>query len=323
MSKIKKIKQKIKKPQTPKPLKKDVAKKGTGSKWLAVSLGLAATGALSYFGFQYWKKNKAANNTNSNDIAVTNTGTETSAPAHNAPIKPKYTAPKEPATKDAFPLAKGSKGDKVKAFQQALITKYGKSILPKYGADGDFGSEMSSALKKAGLSDSITETTFNLLVKGASPDHTAVAKDLYTAAKSKDFNKAIGLLKTLRNTDDYKAVSDTFVNYRIGNVRQTLVNGMLNSFNDAKQKDAIRLAFSNMGLKYDGNKWSLGGIEDTAKKLIITLQNTEVWKNPCVSVAVPANMVLGGFITTRGNYTLFENEQHYFLVNTQHIKAYN
>jgi hypothetical protein len=32
--------------------------------------------------------------------------------------------------------------------QEALIAKYGKQILPRYGADGDFGSEMAAALKK-------------------------------------------------------------------------------------------------------------------------------------------------------------------------------
>jgi hypothetical protein len=31
---------------------------------------------------------------------------------------------------------------------QSLIAKYGKSILPKYGADGDFGTEAANALKK-------------------------------------------------------------------------------------------------------------------------------------------------------------------------------
>ena len=149
-----------------------------------------------------------------------------------------------------------------------------------------------------------------------------MAKELYNSALTKNFNKAIGLLKTIRNAEDYKTVSDTFVNYRIGGVRQTLVNGMLNSFSDAKQKDTIRLVFSSMGLKYDGNKWSLSGI-DSDSKLLITIQDTQVWKNPNASVKVPVNMILGKAITTRGSFTLFENEQQYFLVPTQHIKKYN
>lgn len=143
---------------------------------------------------------------------------------------------------------------------------------------------------------------------------------MYEAALKKDFNKALSLLKTLRNVEDYKAVSDTFKNYRIGAVRQTLVNGMLNSFSDTKQKDAIRLAFSNMGLKYDGNKWSLSGIDNSCQ--VITLRNTKVWKNPRTAVSVPANMVLGNYITKRGEFTLFQNDGHYYLVQTQHVKQH-
>jgi hypothetical protein len=293
------------------------AKKGSGKKWLLLGLSVAATGALSYFGFQYWKKHKQGDEEGNNDMPDTKEETQSTY----VPPKTKPKTQTAASNKDAFPLSKGSKGANVKALQEALIAKYGKAILPKYGADSDFGSEMVAALKKVGLPESVNETTFNLLVKSSSPDHATVAKDLYAAAMSKDFNKAIGLLKTLRNAEDYKAVSDTFVNYRIGSVRQTLVNGMLNSFTDAKQKDTIRLAFSNMGLKYDGNKWSLSGIDDA--KLLITIQDTQVWKNPRASVRVPRNMVLGKTITTRGAYTLFENESQYFLVQTQHIKEYN
>lgn len=291
------------------------AQKSSGKKWLLLGLSVAATGALSYFGFQYWKKHKQGDEEGNNDMPDTKEETQSTY----VPPKPKTQA--TAASKDIFPLSKGSKGDNVKSLQEALIAKYGKAILPKYGADGDFGSEMVAALKKVGLSESVSETTFNLLVKGSSPDYANVAKDLYAAALTKNFNKAIALLKTLRNAEDYKSVSDTFVNYRIGGVRQTLVNGMLNSFTDTKQKDTIRLAFSNMGLKYDGNKWSLSGIDDA--KLLITIQPTLVWKNPRASVRVPRNMVLGKAITTRGAYTLFENENQYFLVQTQHIKEHN
>lgn len=285
-------------------------KKAGGKKWMLLGLGVAATGALSYFGFQYWKKHKQAGET------------QVDTPDFTEPTS--YTPPKikaKPVSKDTFPLVKGSKGANVKAFQEALIAKYGKNILPKYGADGDFESEMVAALKKAGMSESISETAFNILVKGNAPDHSSIAKELYASATTKDFNKAIGLLKTLRNTDDYKAVSDTFVNYRIGGVRQTLVNGMLNSFTSATQKDSIRLAFSNMGLKYDGSKWSLSGLDGLGK--VITIQSTQIWRNPRASVKVPKNMVLGNAVTTRGAYTLFENERQYFLVQTQHIKEYN
>lgn len=286
-------------------------KKNNTKKWLFISLGVAATGALSYFGWQYWKNH---NSQDSND-AGNDAPDFHDSPASYTP-KPKA----QPNRNDDFPLKKGSKGSNVTALQQALIAKHGKNILPKYGADGDFGSELVNALKKAGLPESIDETTFNVLTKGSSPDPSATATQLYSAATKKDFTKVIALLKTLRNTNDYKAVSDEFVNYRIGGVRQTLVNGLLNSFSDDKQKQGIRLAFSNMGLKYDGSKWSLSGFDKST--MLITNRSSRVWKNPNTSVSVPAKMVLGKEITKRGNYTLFENDNQLFLVESSHVNNY-
>lgn len=47
-----------------------------------------------------------------------------------------------------FPLQKGSKSDCVKQLQQALINAFGNAILPKYGADKDWGSETEKAVKE-------------------------------------------------------------------------------------------------------------------------------------------------------------------------------
>ena len=46
-----------------------------------------------------------------------------------------------------FPLKKGSKGSAVTSLQN-LILKYDNTLLPKYGADGDFGSETEAAVQK-------------------------------------------------------------------------------------------------------------------------------------------------------------------------------
>jgi peptidoglycan hydrolase-like protein with peptidoglycan-binding domain len=48
-------------------------------------------------------------------------------------------------TQSEFPLKKGSKGASVKRLQLAL----GKDKLPKFGADGDFGTETQNAVKAA------------------------------------------------------------------------------------------------------------------------------------------------------------------------------
>jgi len=59
------------------------------------------------------------------------------------------TAPTLPTqiTSQDFPIKKGSKGDKVKEIQQILVS-IDANALPKYGIDGDFGSETESALFK-------------------------------------------------------------------------------------------------------------------------------------------------------------------------------
>lgn len=125
-----------------------VAQKSNTGSWALLGLGLAATGALSYFGYQYWKKQKEKKNEvpdttdNSND---TDSNSHYTTPKYTP--KPPKQAPTETTT-TSFPMLKGSKGELVKTFQEALIAKHGKSILPKYGADGDFGSEMAAALKK-------------------------------------------------------------------------------------------------------------------------------------------------------------------------------
>jgi hypothetical protein len=62
-----------------------------------------------------------------------------------------------------FPLKKGSSGNLVKQLQQALIAQGGK--LPKYGADGKFGSETEAALKSLYKVTVVDETTFNYITK--------------------------------------------------------------------------------------------------------------------------------------------------------------
>ncbi|HON92811.1 MAG TPA: peptidoglycan-binding domain-containing protein [Sedimentisphaerales bacterium] len=66
-----------------------------------------------------------------------------------------------------WPLKKGSKGAGVKMLQQALIDLYGSSILPRYGADGDFGSETESALISKGYLAQIFQKDFDLIIAGA------------------------------------------------------------------------------------------------------------------------------------------------------------
>ena len=219
--------------------------------------------------------------------------------------------------KSDFPLKKGSKGENVRLLQEALIAKYGKTILPKYGSDGDFGTETLNALKKAGLPSSITERIFNVLTQSSKIDKSTLGKDLYNATIAKDFNKAISLLKAMSNTQDYSAANEVFKTYRINGVRQTIVNGLLSSFTSTDQKEKIKLEFLRMGLQFDGSKWSLSGFDGRS---IVTNQSTTVWINATEGISVPARMVLGMEVSRRLGYTLFENKGKYFLVTTKSVQ---
>ncbi len=98
-------------------------KKGTG---LKIAAGLAAL-AGAYFIYKYFfpKKDKPAEN-------VKETPEETPKPAPQV---------------SGYPISKGSKGALVKRLQQYILQKDPKA-LPKFGADGDWGSETDAAVTK-------------------------------------------------------------------------------------------------------------------------------------------------------------------------------
>lgn len=297
-------------------------RKARKKKIIITTLAVGAAGIVGYFGWQYFKKKKGATHDDLDSIISNMNQPIVTTPVLPA-IKPKaktkttYTSTATAERNDDFPLTKGSKGENVRRLQEALITKYGKQTLPKYGADGDFGSEMVAALKKLGLPSTITESTLNVIAQGTTINPATIGKELYSAANAKDYTKAISLLKKMRNTDDYTAASNVFKQDRINGVRQTLVNGLLNVFSADAQKQAIKFEFLRMGLQFDGSKWSLSGLDGLP---IVTMLPTSVWINATESVKVPARMVLGNEVSKRLDYTLFENGGKHFLVQTKTVK---
>lgn len=302
---------------------KPSAKKQKKKKIIVTTLAVGATGILGYFGWQYLKKKKQAKKDDidsliknidkpivlSNDTTTTKPKVKTTTTVYKPTVADRN---------DEFPLKKGSKGDTVRKLQEALITKYGKQTLPKYGADGDFGSETTNALTKLGLPTTITESTFNVIVQGVPQvNPSSIGKDLYNAAASKDFNKTIAALKNLKSVDDYSSANEQFKQSRLNGVHQTIVNGLLNTFTTDSQKQKIKFEFLRMGLQFDGSKWSLSGIDGLP---IVTTLPTTVWVNATESVKVPARMVLGNEVSKRLDYTLFENKGKYFLVQTKNVK---
>jgi hypothetical protein len=191
--------------------------------------------------------------------------------------------------------------------------------MPKYGADGQFGSELENALKAKGLPATIDEQQFTILT---SVDTTDTATKIYNALTKKDFTTTLAALKTLRNTSDYKTVGDQFKAKRFNGVSTTLVTGSLNTFSDASQKQQIQLEFSRMGLKYDGSKWSIPeGVAGLPTRQIIATRPTKVWQNAKHVLSVGSNVVLGREIASSGGITLFDTVDGFRLyVITGHVR---
>jgi len=306
-------------------------------KVVLVGVGLTATGIAGYFGYQYFKKQKEEQAKKQQPVTTfsppnIDTPSTYSNPVYTEPTKketvdiPKtysnnassysnaYTPPKPKST---FPLKRGSKGEKVKQLQEAIISTYGANLLPRYGADGDFGKELANALKKLNYSSVVSESLFNVITGGKATQNS-LALQLNIALNKSDYSSTMSLLKKLNNKGEYSEVSDEFKKYRLhGGVRQTLVNGTLNTFVDKTQKQHIRLEFIRIGLKYNGNKWSLDGI---GMDKIITTEPTQIWLDGYSSVQVPVNMILGIPIAEKLDFTLFKNEGRHFLVRTNTIR---
>jgi len=297
--------------------------KKTKKKIILGGLGTAAAGILGYFGWQWWqgrkeKKQQQAEETASSggNSAYLPDSTSSDTSSHKSNYLP---APRQSGNND-FPLRKGSKGGHVKALQQALIAKYGATILPHYGADGDFGNEVAAALKKKGLPSEIDESTYNVIV-GSATDYKQLADTLYNAVENTDLPSALSALRQMKTTDDYSAVNKIFETHTIGFVSKTLVNGLLDAFSDDSQKQQIRLEFTRMGLKYDGSKWSLSGID---RESIITTRATEISEKNGKTIQVPPNIVLGFIVSSENGWTYFfpNNAQIMMRVKSDSIKIY-
>lgn len=86
-----------------------------------------------------------------------------------------------PAVAKLFPLKRGSKGAKVEELQKAILV-YDKGLLPKFGADKDYGSETENAVKTIlGKSTIDSQDDIDKIIKLASDKN----KNAETAAKVK------------------------------------------------------------------------------------------------------------------------------------------
>jgi hypothetical protein len=195
---------------------------------------------------------------------------------------PVYSAP----ANDGFPLRIGSRGKNVEQLQQAIINVFGKSALPKFGADGDWGSETQRFFDaNPGLKSVIDITTFSQYATGKFPGVTSsptapkpnttasnsiitqfakalipswvtdpfiqIGWKLWDAAQFNKFSEVLALLSRLNSTGNYTSASQGFQlrPFRAPLRRYTLVSGLMEAFPKAEQKDTLRKEFRRMGLK--------------------------------------------------------------------------
>lgn len=125
------------------------------------------------------------------------------------------------SSKGKFPLKKGSKGELVKRIQLRMINAYGKSILPKYGADGYWGKELDVALKSKGFPTVVTQEMLKKI--GVS------------------LNGNLGEL----NSNTIKTIQKTIIWRQNGTRTPIPSNTILGEFIDAKDGVTIFKAFNN------------------------------------------------------------------------------
>jgi len=307
--------------------KKTPAKKGKSvkpAKIFLYALGAVALGGGAYLVYDRMKKKSASvyNDTTQDtpDIIISNNiPSTTSSPTQKAVS----------VGNDLFPLKRGSRGARVTALQQALAKIIGvETMNANGGVDGQFGPGTANALKLAGYSENITESTFNKIVSAVNSGAVAlnpntIAQSLYRAAEAKNLSSVIGLLKQIKTVADYSSVNDYYKEIPI--ISKTIVNDLLNyAFSgneDAKAQ--IKNEFFRIGLKVNSSGvWSLQGIR--LYKDLITIRPTVVVDALNHRITVPRNTILGDEIKIANGTTWFKTVDSGTLrVPTQDVKYAN
>ena len=272
------------------------------TKYLLVGLGVVTVGAGAFLYLQHQKKKKQS----AND-SITNSFT-----SNSLPIPSKPSSHSGSSSSSGFPLKKGSKGTLVTNLQNALIKKYGASILPKYGADGGFGSETVNALASKGFPTIVTSEVFSQIVIGGgttsnnSSPTSSIAKSIHSALSQNSLTKALTALSRIKNVAGYSVVNSEFKKTRVGLVRKTLVTALLDQFYSSTKKKQINAEFYRIGLKYDGSKWALSGFYGLGIDQLITIEPTHIWDDDGRKMNVPTATILGEYLDANNGVTEFE-----------------
>jgi len=273
------------------------------TKYLLVGLGVVTVGAGAFLYMQQQKKKKQ----NASHLIADSFTTETAQ-------LPTSSTTSGGSTSSGFPLKKGSRGTLVINLQNALIKKYGASILPRYGADGSFGSETVNALLSKGLPTKITSELFSQLVIGSggssysssTSSSSSISKALHAAIIKNSLSSALQALKNIKDVAGYTAVNTIFKKTRVDLVRKTLVTALLSRFNSSSKKKEINAELYRIGLKYDGSQWALSGTYGVSIDQLISIEPTHIWDDDGRKINVPTATILGEYLDANNGVTEFE-----------------
>ncbi len=262
-------------------------------------------------------------------------------------------------TPSVFPLKLKSKGAYVTTIQLALIKKYGAKILPRNGANGDFGTELQSALISLNLPHVIYAIDYdNILTalappknesssnttnqnssstkndqsksNGSNQNQTTTAKQkqtfkhialkLKTAIENNHFSECIKELKQIKSTDEYVLINAYFSSEKIdGLLKMSIVTALLRSFPSDSDQKQLNSQFYRIGLRYNSSQWSLSGIDS---KTIVTVQPAKVWDENKNEIVVPRSTILGEFIRAKNGICEFRTLDGKKLYVSIHLIAY-
>lgn len=280
---------------------------------IGTGIGLGAIG----LGFGWWYFfGKKENSESTEDIEREITEKQTGIPNIKENTQPRYVLPRvvqQKAQEEKFPIKYGDNGPHVKKLQEGLIRLYGRSILPYYGADGDFKKEMAAALQKKGIPPIIDKVTFDKIVAGqltnpgqaptpgklSAKEGVDIAKNIWLNAMLHRNDGMVDQLRRIRNTEDYRMVDALM---KTVGQRKSVAEVAQAAGTDDTGKQLIVAELKRIGLKYKNETWVLGGIKGPE---VITHTATVIRDKRGAGIEVPAETILGEFISSTGAITSF------------------
>ncbi|MBL4862074.1 MAG: hypothetical protein JKY09_03535 [Crocinitomicaceae bacterium] len=297
-------------------------KKSGKGKYILIGLGVVTIAGIAYY-FASRPKDS------SDEIPEDTPGFPTPRTTSLVPSK----ASSSGTSSTSFPLKKWSQGILVKNLQNVLIKKYGEAVLPRFGADGQWGTELQNALVSKGLPTVIGQAEYTKLIStngesGASSSSNSnnfnaskIADHLHTAIEVHDFDKVRRVFGYIHTVKGYKSVNYYFKNKRINGVRKTLVNALLSEFTSNWGKKILNGHFHRIGLKFDGTKWSLSGLNQVLYDQIKAVRQTIVWNLQGQIIKIPKDTILGEFIGAKDGVTKFRTlDDKILFTNTKSIR---